>query len=183
MAGRRGSCSRRPSLPDGGFPPCGRSLTHRRLTCGFAPGPAAASPTASPGVRSRGRRRPGAGPPPAVALRRGGHRAARRTTARGEAVLAPYAAAGRHPARYGDSGADFDVTRPAKDHPAFGHGPHFCLGAPLARVEGQTALRKLFDRFPGLAPAPHTEPRPVDSLTSDGHRTLPVLLGEPAPQG
>ncbi|MFD8757073.1 hypothetical protein ACFV0O_39780 [Kitasatospora sp. NPDC059577] len=104
------------------------------------------------------------------------------TTARGEAVLASYAA-GRRPARYGDSGADFDVTRPTKDRLVFGHGPHFCLGAPPDRVEGQTALRMLFDRFPGLAPAPRTEPRPVDSLVSDGHRTLPVLLGEPAPQG
>ncbi|MEU9043026.1 MULTISPECIES: cytochrome P450 [unclassified Kitasatospora] len=103
------------------------------------------------------------------------------TIPRGEAILASYAAAGRHPARYGDSGADFDVTRPAKDHLAFGHGPHFCIGAPLARVEGQTALRKLFERFPDLALAPGTELRPVESMISNGHHALPVLLGGQAP--
>ncbi|MER7765719.1 cytochrome P450 [Kitasatospora sp. NPDC096140] len=103
------------------------------------------------------------------------------TIPRGEAILGSYAAAGRHPARHGDSGAAFDVTRPAKDHLAFGHGPHFCLGAPLARLEGRTALRRLFERFPDLALAPGTELRPVESMISNGHHALPVLLGEQAP--
>ncbi|MFC5666077.1 cytochrome P450 [Kitasatospora misakiensis] len=102
------------------------------------------------------------------------------TVRRGEPILGGYAAAGRHPARYGDSGAAFDVTRPLKDHLAFGHGPHFCLGAPLARLEGRTALSRLFARFPDLAFAPDTWLEPVDSLISNGHRALPVLLGEPA---
>ncbi|MFH8383889.1 cytochrome P450 [Kitasatospora sp. NPDC018058] len=96
---------------------------------------------------------------------------------RGEAILASYAAAGRHPVRYGDSGAVFDVTRPVKDHLAFGHGPHFCLGAPLARLEARTALRALFERFPRLALLPGAELEPVESLISNGHRSLPVLLG------
>ncbi len=103
------------------------------------------------------------------------------TVHRGDPILGAYQAAGRHPARYGDSGAGFDVTRPAKDHLAFGHGPHFCLGAPLARLEGRTALSSLFARFPDLAFAPGTQLEPVDSLISNGHRTLPVLLGPPAP--
>ncbi|MFG3054020.1 cytochrome P450 [Kitasatospora sp. NPDC048239] len=103
------------------------------------------------------------------------------TVRRGEPILGSYAAAGRHPARYGDSGAAFDVTRLVKDHLAFGHGPHFCLGAPLARLEGRTALSRLFARFPGLAFAPDARLEPVDSLISNGHRTLPVLLGEQAP--
>ncbi|MFG2908532.1 cytochrome P450 [Kitasatospora sp. NPDC048286] len=102
------------------------------------------------------------------------------TVRKGEAILAAYAAAGRHPARYGDSGADFDVTRPAKDHLAFGHGVHFCLGAPLARLEGRTALRRLFERFPDVALAPGARLEPVDSLISNGHRALPVLLGPQA---
>ncbi|MFF7994956.1 cytochrome P450 [Kitasatospora xanthocidica] len=104
------------------------------------------------------------------------------TIPRGGAILAAYAAAGRHPARHGDGGADFDVTRPAKDHLAFGHGPHFCLGAPLARLEGRTALRKLFERFPALALAPHAALAPVGSLISNGHHALPVVLGDQAPQ-
>ncbi|WP_111554701.1 cytochrome P450 [Kitasatospora sp. SolWspMP-SS2h] len=102
------------------------------------------------------------------------------TVHRGEAILASYAAAGRHPARHGDGGAEFDVTRQAKDHLAFGHGPHFCLGAPLARLEARTALRALFERFPRLALAPDTALEPVESLISNGHRTLPVLLEGPA---
>ncbi|MEV0188220.1 cytochrome P450 [Kitasatospora purpeofusca] len=96
---------------------------------------------------------------------------------RGDPILASYAAAGRHPVRYGEDGAVFDVTRPVKEHLAFGHGPHFCLGAPLARLEGATALRMLFERFPDLALAPDADLRPVESLISNGHRELPVLLG------
>ncbi|MFJ9444954.1 cytochrome P450 [Kitasatospora sp. NPDC101235] len=102
------------------------------------------------------------------------------TVRRGEPILCAYQAAGRHPVRYGDSGVGFDVTRPAKDHLAFGHGPHFCLGAPLARLEGRTALSRLFARFPDLAFAPGARLEPVDSLISNGHRELPVLLGPPA---
>ncbi|MFB7911519.1 cytochrome P450 [Kitasatospora sp. NPDC056076] len=98
------------------------------------------------------------------------------TIRRGEAILASCAAAGRHPARYGAHGAVFDVTRPAKDHLAFGHGPHLCPGAPLARLEARTALRALFERFPRLALLPGAELEPLDSLTSNGHRSLPVLL-------
>ncbi|MFD8694702.1 cytochrome P450 family protein [Kitasatospora purpeofusca] len=95
---------------------------------------------------------------------------------KGDPILASYAAAGRHPSRYGEDGAVFDVTRPVKEHLAFGHGPHFCLGAPLARLEGATALRMLFERFPDLALAPDADLRPVESLISNGHRELPVLL-------
>ncbi|MFJ5234464.1 cytochrome P450 [Kitasatospora sp. NPDC088391] len=98
------------------------------------------------------------------------------TVHRGEPVLASYGAAGRHPDRYGADAAEFDVTREAKDHLAFGHGPHFCLGAPLARLEARTAVRALFERFPRLALVPGTVLEPVDSLISNGHRALPVLL-------
>ncbi|MGV9786690.1 cytochrome P450 family protein [Streptomyces sp. NPDC003435] len=68
----------------------------------------------------------------------------------GDPILASYAAANRHPSWHGDSANTFDATRPVKDHLAFGHGIHFCLGAPLARLEVSTVLRGLFDRFPGV---------------------------------
>ncbi|MCX2968410.1 MULTISPECIES: cytochrome P450 family protein [Streptomyces] len=95
----------------------------------------------------------------------------------GEAILASYAAANRHPDWHGASADRFDATRPAKDHLAFGHGVHFCLGAPLARLEVATALRQLFARFPDARLAvPPEELRPLPTLISNGHLTLPVRL-------
>ncbi|MFE0173164.1 cytochrome P450 [Streptomyces sp. NPDC059002] len=100
-----------------------------------------------------------------------------RTIPRGEAILASYAAANRHPDWHGESADTFDVTRTVKDHLAFGHGVHFCLGAPLARLEVATALRLLFDRFPRLELAvPAEELQPLGSLLSNGHQALPVRL-------
>ncbi|WNI21968.1 cytochrome P450 [Streptomyces sp. ITFR-16] len=97
--------------------------------------------------------------------------------ARGEAILVSYAAANRHPDWHGESADTFDVTRPTKDHLAFGHGVHFCLGAPLARLEVATALQQLFDRFPDAELAlPANELQPLPSLISNGHQTLPVRL-------
>ncbi|WP_306336378.1 cytochrome P450 [Streptomyces sp. KL118A] len=96
---------------------------------------------------------------------------------KGEAILASYAAANRHPDWHGGSADDFDVTRTVKEHLAFGHGVHFCLGAPLARMEVSTALSLLFDRFPEIELAvPVAELKPLGSLLSNGHQTLPVRL-------
>ncbi|MGW3866639.1 cytochrome P450 family protein [Streptomyces sp. NPDC005047] len=98
------------------------------------------------------------------------------TIARGEAILASYAAANRHPDWHADADT-FDATRVVKDHLAFGHGVHFCLGAPLARMEVVLALESLFDRFPGIHLAdPAEELPPVPSLISNGHQRLPVRL-------
>ncbi|MEU8759503.1 cytochrome P450 [Streptomyces sp. NPDC048659] len=99
------------------------------------------------------------------------------TIAKGEAILASYAAANRHPDWHGETADDFDIRRPAKDHLAFGHGVHFCLGAPLARLELATSLRKLFTRFPDLELAvPADQLKPLGSLISNGHEQLPVRL-------
>ncbi|GAA2247148.1 cytochrome P450 [Streptomyces ruber] len=97
---------------------------------------------------------------------------------KGEAILAAYAATGRDTARYGEDAALFDVTRPDKEHLAFGYGVHRCLGAPLARLEAAVALPALFERFPGLELAPGAEGTGhVESFISNGHRRLPVRLG------
>lgn len=98
------------------------------------------------------------------------------TIRQGDAILPGYAAANRDPAQQDDADR-FDVTRANKDHLSFGHGVHYCLGAPLARFEAAVALPALFDRFPGLALAvePH-ELRPSESFISNGHRELPVTL-------
>jgi cytochrome P450 len=94
----------------------------------------------------------------------------------GEPILAAYAAAGRDAAVHGADADVFDLRRGNKDHLAFGHGAHFCLGAPLARLEAQVALPALFERFPDLALAPDADLTPVESFISNGHRHLSVVL-------
>lgn len=98
------------------------------------------------------------------------------TIRQGEAILASYAAAGRHSDLHGESAEAFDISRAVQDHLAFGHGVHFCLGAQLARMEAETALRMLFSRFPELGLAPDADLSPMESLISNGHRQLPVIL-------
>ena len=68
---------------------------------------------------------------------------------RGDQVALLLAAANRDPGVWDDPDR-FDPTRPVKPHATFGAGLHFCVGAPLARLELQTALPILFERLPGL---------------------------------
>ncbi|HEX4741816.1 MAG TPA: cytochrome P450 [Caulobacteraceae bacterium] len=63
----------------------------------------------------------------------------------------------------------FDITRKKSPHVAFGGGAHICIGAPLARLEAQVALAKLFTRFPNL--------RLADPQASPVWRTLPFFRG------
>ncbi|MEV0277520.1 cytochrome P450 [Streptomyces sp. NPDC050610] len=99
------------------------------------------------------------------------------TLHKGDAIVAAYAAAGRDPKQHGADADRFDLTRANKEHLAFGHGVHFCLGAPLARLEAEIALPALFERFPDLALASPPEGlRPVESFISNGHRSLPARL-------
>ncbi|GAA0953040.1 cytochrome P450 [Actinocorallia libanotica] len=75
---------------------------------------------------------------------------------RGSWVHVSLAAADRDPAAFSDPDI-LDITRPTARHVAFGHGLHFCLGAPLARLEGQVAFGALLERFPSLALAVPSE--------------------------
>jgi cytochrome P450 len=103
------------------------------------------------------------------------------TIAQGEAILSAYASAGRDRDQYGDTADTFDITRPGKQHLSFGHGPHHCLGAALARLEAEIALAATFARFPdlALAVAPGNL-TPSRSFLSNGHTTLPVNRQAPA---
>lgn len=94
---------------------------------------------------------------------------------RGEALLASYAAAGRDAGHHPDADR-FDLTRQPARHLSLGHGPHFCLGSGLARLEAETALRHLFGRFPGLALAEGRTNEPIASFVSNSVRTLWVTV-------
>ncbi len=100
---------------------------------------------------------------------------------KGEALLVGHAGAGTDPARYGPDAHRFDVTRGVEPHVAFGRGPHFCLGAPLARLEARIALSALFTRFPQLRLA--VEVDEIDytpSIFTEGPLSLPVIPGPDA---
>lgn len=101
---------------------------------------------------------------------------------RGDALVMSFAAAGRDPGVHGPDAEVFDVTRGTRrEHLSFGHGVHYCLGAPLARLEAEIALRALFGRFPGMRAAfgPGELPR-TESFISNGPRVLPVVPGPAA---
>ncbi|MEU3518214.1 cytochrome P450 [Streptomyces sp. NPDC006654] len=68
----------------------------------------------------------------------------------GDPVMIGLTAADRDGARYAEPDR-FDIRRDSRGHLAFGHGIHYCLGAPLARLEGRIALRSLLERAPDLA--------------------------------
>ncbi|MFG2091360.1 MULTISPECIES: cytochrome P450 [unclassified Spirillospora] len=78
----------------------------------------------------------------------------------GDLVRVSIAGANRDPAVF-DEPDRFDVRRHnAAEHLAFAHGPHFCFGAHLARLEARTALAELLDRLPGLRLDPSRPARP-----------------------
>ncbi len=95
---------------------------------------------------------------------------------KGEPIIIAFAAAGRDPEVHPQRPDEFDPTRAGKEHLAFGHGPHFCLGAHLARLEAHVALTTLFSRLPRLALArPDEPPARVPSLIVNGHASLHVI--------
>jgi cytochrome P450 len=92
----------------------------------------------------------------------------------GRAVITILGGANRDPAVFADPHR-FDITRAdAADHIAFSSGIHYCLGAALARMEGEVGLRLLFERFPDLTLAGPPHRRPTRVLR--GYDAMPVAL-------
>ncbi len=102
--------------------------------------------------------------------------AAGRPIAPGELVILYLAGANRDPAVFPDPHR-FDVTREnAGKHLSFSGGRHFCLGAALARAEGEVGLRTFFERYPDARLAGSGNRR--DTRVLRGWSTLPIRLGE-----
>jgi cytochrome P450 len=97
-----------------------------------------------------------------------------RTIGKGEMVMPFIGAADRDPSQFPDPDR-LDLGRTDNRHIAFGWGIHFCLGAPLARVEGQIAIDTLVRRLPKLELVSH-EPEYRQSLTLRGLKMLEVTF-------
>lgn len=102
------------------------------------------------------------------------------TIPRGATVAALIAAANRDPEAFPDPDR-FDITREGRGHVSFGYGIHFCVGAPLSRMEGRIAFEEIFQRLPFLA----REPGPMEwtrALGLRGLRSLPLRFDGPPAQ-
>ncbi len=97
-----------------------------------------------------------------------------RTIRQGQRVFAFMNAANRDPEAFEDP-ERFDIGREPNAHLTFGHGIHFCLGAPLARLEAQIATTRLAERLPGIRLS-GGDPEWHDSLILRGVKRLPVQL-------
>ena len=97
-----------------------------------------------------------------------------KTIREGQRVFAFMNSANRDPEAFEDA-ERFDIGRAQNPHLTFGHGIHFCLGAPLARLEAQIAAVRLSERLPRISLS-GGEPDWHDSLILRGVKSLPVSL-------
>lgn len=90
-------------------------------------------------------------------------------------IMVWVAAANRDARQFRDPDV-FDVTRDPNPQIGFGRGIHFCLGAPLARLEGRVAMNIMLDRFPALRTDPEQPPVFLPGPNMTGVRSLPMLI-------
>jgi cytochrome P450 len=88
-------------------------------------------------------------------------------------LLAMMGSANRDPKQFANPDR-FEVARDPNPHVAFGHGLHFCLGAPLARMEARIALTDILQRLKGLSRASNEPWEPRKALHVHGPSKLPI---------
>ena len=93
----------------------------------------------------------------------------------GEPVLMLYASANRDESVFGPTADRFDAARDPNPHVAFGFGPHFCIGAVLARLEGRVLLEELLARFGSVERAGPVVRTPSPVIA--GVRSAPLSSG------
>jgi cytochrome P450 len=95
---------------------------------------------------------------------------------KGEPIVINFGAAGRDPELHPGCPERFDPARASKEHLAFGHGPHFCIGSHLARLETEVALATLFEHLPDLALAhPGEQPARLPSFVVNSLASLEII--------
>ncbi len=97
------------------------------------------------------------------------------TIKKGQLVLPWLAAANRDEAEF-PSADSFDIRRSPNRHLSFGHGIHFCLGAPLARLEAKIALQAMLDRLPEVKRVADVPLEPMAAPSIEGVRHLPITF-------
>jgi cytochrome P450 len=97
-----------------------------------------------------------------------------RTIHAGEPVWMLYASANRDEDKFGPTADVFDITRDPNPHLSFGYGAHFCLGAPLTRLEGRVVLEEMLDRYSAIESAGAVER--IHSNVIAGISAAPVTL-------
>jgi len=104
-----------------------------------------------------------------------------KTIRAGQKLLLLYPSANRDATQFPDP-MSFDIERTPNDHVAFGFGPHFCLGAALARLELTVAFERVLDRLPDIRLADAAEPdlRPASFVS--GYEAMPVEFTPVAPR-
>ena len=99
--------------------------------------------------------------------------------AEGDMIDVIYGSANRDPAVFSDP-ESFRLDRPATEHVAFGYGIHYCLGAPLAKVEARIALNEMLDRYARIELGPEPAVRQRQAFLALSFVSLPLVLGSRA---